>query len=92
MKEANVTMLNMKVKPVRKKRTGHSWLSLKRNKLLYLMILPGFLYFVIFKYLPMGGLIIAFQDYQPFLGIADSPGLGLSISSDCLPNQPSLCY
>ncbi|WP_443146860.1 ABC transporter permease [Paenibacillus shenyangensis] len=41
------------------------------------MILPGFLYFVIFKYLPMGGLIISFQDYQPYLGIADSPWVGL---------------
>ncbi|WP_407668039.1 ABC transporter permease [Paenibacillus wulumuqiensis] len=41
------------------------------------MILPGFIYFVIFKYLPMGGLIISFQDYQPYLGIADSPWVGL---------------
>ncbi|MBD2871686.1 ABC transporter permease [Paenibacillus arenilitoris] len=47
-----------------------------RNKLLYLMIIPGFVYFVIFKYLPMGGLIISFQDYQPYLGIADSPWVG----------------
>ncbi|QQZ64250.1 sugar ABC transporter permease [Paenibacillus sonchi] len=69
--------MKMKVTPERKKRTKHSLLSLKRNKLLYLMILPGFLYFVIFKYLPMGGLIIAFQDYQPFLGITGSPWAGL---------------
>lgn len=41
------------------------------------MILPGFLYFIVFKYLPMGGLIIAFQDYQPFLGITGSPWVGL---------------
>ena len=40
------------------------------------MILPGFLYFCMFKYLPMGGLIISFQDYQPFLGITDSPWVG----------------
>lgn len=40
------------------------------------MILPGFLYFVIFKYLPMGGMIIAFQDYQPYLGITGSPWVG----------------
>ncbi|WP_246369626.1 ABC transporter permease [Saccharibacillus deserti] len=44
--------------------------------LLYLMILPGFLYFVIFKYFPMGGLIIAFQDYQPYRGILGSPWVG----------------
>jgi putative aldouronate transport system permease protein len=50
--------------------------SIGRNKYLYLMILPGLLYFIIFKYIPMGGLIIAFQDYQPFLGILGSPWAG----------------
>nr|WP_225983716.1 MULTISPECIES: ABC transporter permease subunit [Bacillaceae] len=40
------------------------------------MLLPGLLYFIIFKYFPMGGLIIAFQDYQPFLGISESPWVG----------------
>ena len=50
--------------------------GIKTNKLLYLMILPGILYFVIFKYLPMGGLVIAFQDYQPYLGILGSPWVG----------------
>lgn len=76
MKEVNVTM-ELNAAPLRKKKTAHSLLSLKRHKLLYLMILPGFLYFVIFKYLPMGGMIIAFQDYQPYLGITGSPWVGL---------------
>lgn len=40
------------------------------------MILPGFIYFVIFKYAPMGGLVISFQDYQPYLGIQGSPWVG----------------
>ncbi|WP_229714099.1 ABC transporter permease [Saccharibacillus endophyticus] len=44
--------------------------------LLYLMILPGFLYFVVFKYFPMGGLVIAFQDYQPYRGIMGSEWVG----------------
>lgn len=51
--------------------------ALKKYKLLYLMILPGLLYFIVFKYLPMGGLIIAFQDYQPYQGITGSPWVGL---------------
>lgn len=50
--------------------------GIRRNRLLYLMILPGVLYFLVFKYLPMGGLIIAFQDYQPYLGITGSPWVG----------------
>ncbi|MCL6601316.1 MAG: sugar ABC transporter permease [Paenibacillus sp.] len=60
----------------RKKRTPQSLINLKKYKLLYLMILPGLLYFVVFKYLPMGGLIIAFQDYQPYKGITGSPWVG----------------
>ena len=50
--------------------------NLIKYKYLYLMMLPGLLYFIIFKYFPMGGLIIAFQDYQPFLGISESPWVG----------------
>ncbi|MFC4320003.1 ABC transporter permease [Litchfieldia salsa] len=47
-----------------------------KNKYLYFMLMPGLMYFIIFKYFPMGGLIIAFQDYQPFLGITESPWVG----------------
>lgn len=50
--------------------------AVKKYKLLYLMILPGLLYFIVFKYMPMGGLVIAFQDYQPFLGITGSEWVG----------------
>ncbi len=47
-----------------------------KNRALYLMILPGFLFFIIFKYIPMGGLAIALQDYQPYLGIRNSTWVG----------------
>nr|WP_071131011.1 sugar ABC transporter permease [Enterococcus timonensis] len=53
------------------------WAQIKGNHGLYLMILPGLLYFIVFKYIPMGGLVIAFQDYQPFLGIMGSPMVGM---------------
>lgn len=42
-----------------------------------LMILPGFLYFVIFQYFPLPGNIIAFLDYQPYLGFFGSMWTGL---------------
>ncbi|WP_235939905.1 ABC transporter permease [Occultella kanbiaonis] len=48
-----------------------------RYRWLYLMLLPGVLFFAIFKYGPMFGLVIAFQDYLPFLGIDGSPWVGL---------------
>ncbi|MCZ8522115.1 sugar ABC transporter permease [Paenibacillus mucilaginosus] len=47
-----------------------------KNRAIYLMILPGLLFFLIFKYVPMWGLIIAFQDYKPYLGISGSPFVG----------------
>lgn len=50
---------------------------LARNRWLYLMVLPGLLYFLIFKYWPMYGIFIAFKDYQPFLGFWNSPFVGL---------------
>src|SRR5690625_3013765 len=46
--------------------------NLKKNKLLYLMILPGFIYFLIYKYFPMYGLIISFQNFKPWDGITGS--------------------
>ncbi|MGH2559919.1 MAG: ABC transporter permease [Thermomicrobiales bacterium] len=48
-----------------------------RERWMYLFILPGFLYFVVFEYLPQLGAIIAFQDYSPFLGFGGSPWVGL---------------
>ncbi|MED7923489.1 ABC transporter permease subunit [Nonomuraea sp. LP-02] len=48
-----------------------------RYRWLYLMLVPGVAYFVIFKYLPMYGLTIAFQDFLPFLGYSGSPWVGL---------------
>src|SRR5690625_1940004 len=50
--------------------------QLWRYRTLYLMALPGIVYFLVFKYVPMGGLIVSFQDYKPFLGIAGSPWVG----------------
>lgn len=46
------------------------------NKIKYvliLMVIPTVLYVIIFNYLPLGGLVIAFKDYTPFKGIFDSP-------------------
>lgn len=50
---------------------------LVRNRYMYFMILPGLIFFGIFKYLPMYGLIISFQDYMPYKGILGSEWVGL---------------
>ncbi|WP_240407245.1 ABC transporter permease [Gracilibacillus halophilus] len=47
-----------------------------RNRYLYLLLLPGLIYFLLFKYLPMWGVLMAFQDYSPFLGFWESKWVG----------------
>src|SRR5699024_11563456 len=59
--------------PAPPRRKGGRIRSIWRHKTLYLMALPGIVYFLVFKYLPMGGLVIAFQDYMPFMGMSGSP-------------------
>ncbi|WP_139996780.1 ABC transporter permease [Paenibacillus paridis] len=58
-------------------RTSELKKRLWKNKWLYVMLLPGVFYFIIFKYIPMLGLAIAFQDYKPFKGIGGSNWVGL---------------
>ena len=48
-----------------------------KNKWLYIMLIPGVIYFLVFKYLPMWGVVIAFEDYAPFLGPLKSKWMGL---------------
>ena len=48
-----------------------------QHRWLYLFVAPGLVYFLTFRYLPLVGNLIAFQDYSPFLGFRDSPLVGL---------------
>lgn len=48
-----------------------------KQRSFYLMLVPGVLVFIAFKYLPMFGLITAFQDYQPVKGVWHSNWAGI---------------
>lgn len=50
--------------------------NVRAHKLLYLFLLPGVAYFVIFHYIPLGGLIIAFKDYNMMKGFLGSEWVG----------------
>lgn len=50
---------------------------MKRDSALYLLLLFPMLYFVIFKYIPMSGIAMAFQRYNIFAGITGSEWIGL---------------
>lgn len=69
-------MQNMKA--VRKKGNGK---SLGKRILscweLYLLLIPGIILTIIYKYIPMYGVQIAFRDYSPVLGFSGSPWVGL---------------
>lgn len=76
MKTQDVTVKGVPAAALKKEKRKRLLNQLLSQKFLYLMILPGLLYFLVFKYVPMWGLIIAFQDYQPFLGILGSEWVG----------------
>ncbi|MBD2869010.1 ABC transporter permease [Paenibacillus arenilitoris] len=54
------------------------------NKYVYLMALPVIAYFLIFHYAPIGGLVIAFQNFSAFKGIGGSDWVGLQHFQDFL--------
>lgn len=51
--------------------------EMKKNRSLYLLFLPVAVFFIIFSYGPMVGLLMAFQNYKPQLGFFKSPFVGL---------------
>lgn len=54
-----------------------AWGKIKRDRYLFLMILPIIAYYIIFSYVPMTGIIIAFKNFRPGHGIYYGPWVGL---------------
>jgi putative aldouronate transport system permease protein len=52
------------------------WARVRREGWMYAFVLPGFLFFVVFRYLPLVGNIVAFENYSPYLGFLASPWVG----------------
>lgn len=74
--ENNVALNQNPITPPKIDRRAELKKQIWKNRMIYLMILPGILYFFIYKYIPMYGLIISFQDYKPYLGILGSEWVG----------------
>jgi len=64
----------MAEKPKKRKRT---WGQFKLELPFHLMILPALVFLIIFSYLPMAGIVMAFQDFRPILSFENSPWVGL---------------
>ena len=73
------------VSQVRKGRK-YSWYNIKRNTArnwpLLIMVLPALAFYILFHYVPMGGLLMAFEDFKPKLGLFGSPFVGLENFTD----------
>lgn len=55
-----------------------------RNRYLLLLLLPGIVFYLVFRYKPMYGILIAFKDYRFRLGIMGSPWVGLAVFKELL--------
>jgi len=60
--------------------------TIKKDFWLYLLLIPGLLHFIVFKYLPMWGISIAFQDFNAYLGFFKSPWVGFQNFIDFFTN------
>lgn len=60
-------------KALKKQKT---WTRIKRDKWLYLLLLPGILYFIIFKFVPMWGVLIGFKTYYAGMDFMTAPWVG----------------
>jgi putative aldouronate transport system permease protein len=62
------------------------WKDLRQDYDLYLLLLPGLLVLLLFKYTPMFGVVIAFKDYNLFDGIWGSPWAGFKYFEELFAN------
>lgn len=51
--------------------------GIRRDKALYILLIPLICYYIIFHYIPMYGVIMAFKDYNIFMGLLGSTWVGL---------------
>lgn len=67
---------NNKIEPSKKTRKNALIYSIKKNREIYIMLIPVVLYYVVFRYAPMFGNMIAFQNYKVTKGILGSDWVG----------------
>ncbi|CAN7390096.1 ABC transporter permease subunit [Paenibacillus sp. LjRoot153] len=64
------------------------WLRFKSQFALQSMVWPGILFLLVFSYIPMYGILIAFKEYDLFLGVMNSPWIGFTHFQEFL-NDPN---
>ncbi len=64
-----------------------TWQAVKQHKYLYMLMVPGFIWLITFHIAPIFGIAIAFQDYNPMVGVLDSEWVGFQHFKDLLSSQ-----
>lgn len=75
MEETVAKTTAIKIERTKKK---SKWSYIKKNKSLYILLIPGLVLTLVFKYFPMYGTLLAFKDYNPMKGIMGSAWVGMS--------------
>ncbi|MGX4598086.1 ABC transporter permease [Faecalimicrobium sp. JNUCC 81] len=69
-----------------------TWESIKQHKVFYIMLAPCLLFFLVFSYLPMSGMILAFKEYGFNTGIFGGDFVGLKYFTQFFEDPRSLLY
>ncbi len=64
--------------------------QMKRDRIFLLLLAPMLVYYILFKYVPMFGIVISFMDYNLFKGITGSPWVGLKYYKQFFDNRDAL--
>ena len=80
----NDTNIETKMKTPLQKNQRSALKYFVHNYDLYLMLIPAIIFYVVFKYIPMYGILIAFEKYNLFQGVFKSPWVGLSVFKDVM--------
>jgi len=71
---------------VKKSKARQTLTIIRKDIWLYILLIPGLLHYIIFKYLPMWGILIAFKDYNAYLGFLKSPWVSFKHFTDFFSN------
>jgi putative aldouronate transport system permease protein len=63
--------------PISRSRINSTWSHIKRDRQLLILFIPCIIFYILFRYGPLYGLIIAFKDYSVYQGILGSEWVGL---------------
>lgn len=79
---SNTTQLNLhQTLPIKQSRSRR-WKEIAKHKYLYVLVVPTILFYLIFTYIPIYGIVLAFKEFDYSKGILGSPWIGLQNFAD----------